>query len=51
MSVAAYLRSVGAGDQPRALADRDQVYALLKINGDLGRLGGLISAWRRARGA
>ncbi|HEX7478446.1 MAG TPA: conjugal transfer protein TraJ [Polyangiales bacterium] len=45
MSVAAYLRAVGCGYQPRALADRDQVDALLKINGDLGRLGGLLKLW------
>ena len=45
MSVASYLRAVGAGYQPRAVVDRDQVDAMLKINGDLGRLGGLLKLW------
>ena len=42
MSVGAYLRAVGAGYQPRAVVDRDQVHEMLRINGDLGRLGGLL---------
>lgn len=45
MSVAAYLRAVGAGYQPRALVDREQIAQLLRINGDLGRLGGLLKLW------
>ena len=45
MSVASYLRAVGAGYQPRAIVDRDQVDAMLRINGDLGRLGGLLKLW------
>jgi len=45
MSVASYLRAVGAGYQPRAVVDRDQVDAMLKVNGDLGRLGGLLKLW------
>jgi hypothetical protein len=45
MSVGAYLRAVGAGYQPRAVVDRDQVEAMLKVNGDLGRLGGLLKLW------
>ena len=45
MSVACYLRAVGAGYQPRAVIDRDQVAAMLRVNGDLGRLGGLLKLW------
>ena len=45
MSVASYLRAVGAGYQPRAIVDRDQVEEMLRINGDLGRLGGLLKLW------
>jgi hypothetical protein len=45
MSVGAYLRAVGAGYQPRAVVDLDRVDAMLRINGDLGRLGGLLKLW------
>src|SRR5690242_20216955 len=45
MSVGAYLRAVGAGYEPRAVVDRDQVDAMLRVNGDLGRLGGLLKLW------
>ena len=45
MSVGAYLRAVGAGYQPRAVADQDRIDAMLKVNGDLGRLGGLLKLW------
>ena len=42
LTVAAYLRAVGAGYQPRAVVDRDRIDERLRINGDLGRLGGLL---------
>ena len=45
MPVGAYLRAVGAGYQPRAVVDRDRIEAMLKVNGDLGRLGGLLKLW------
>ena len=45
MSVGAYLRAVGAGYQPRAVVDQDRIDAMLKVNGDLGRLGGLLKLW------
>jgi hypothetical protein len=45
MTVGAYLRAVGAGYQPRAVVDRDRVDPMLKVNGDLGRLGGLLKFW------
>ena len=47
LSVGAYLRAVGAGYQPRSVVDRDQVDAMLRVNGDLGRLGGLLKLWLR----
>lgn len=45
MTIAAYLRAVGTGYQPRAIVDREQVNEMLRINGDLGRLGGLLKLW------
>jgi len=42
MPIAAYLRDVGMGFQPRAVGDRDRIDDMLRINGDLGRLGGLL---------
>jgi hypothetical protein len=45
MTVGAYLRAVGAGYQPRAVVDQDRIDAMLKVNGDLGRLGGLLKLW------
>ena len=44
MTIAAYLRAVGTGYQ-RAVVDRDQVDEMLRVNGDLGRLGGLLKLW------
>jgi hypothetical protein len=45
MSVAAYLRAVGLGYQPRGVVDRDRIDDMLRVNGDLGRLGGLLKLW------
>ena len=45
MTMGAYLRAVGAGYQPRTVVDRDRIDAMLKVNGDLGRLGGLLKLW------
>ena len=42
MPVTAYLRAVGMGYQPRAVVDRDRIDEMLRVNGDLGRLGGLL---------
>ena len=44
-SVAAYLRSVGLGYQVRGILDNRRVEELARINGDLGRLGGLLKLW------
>ncbi|MBL8498504.1 MAG: conjugal transfer transcriptional regulator TraJ [Nitrosomonas sp.] len=45
LTVAQYLRNLGLGYQVPSVIDNRQVDALLKINGDLGRLGGLIKLW------
>ena len=44
-SMSAYLRMLGLGYQPKSLVDNDRVMELAKINGDLGRLGGLLKLW------
>lgn len=44
-SVAAYLRNVGLGYQVRGILDYRRVEELARINGDLGRLGGLLKLW------
>jgi hypothetical protein len=45
MSVARYLREVGQGYQINGIVDYEQVRELARINGDLGRLGGLLKLW------
>uniref|UniRef100_UPI0035A25696 conjugal transfer transcriptional regulator TraJ n=2 Tax=Aeromonas caviae TaxID=648 RepID=UPI0035A25696 len=45
MSVARYLREVGMGYKIQGVVDFEQVKELAKINGDLGRLGGLLKLW------
>lgn len=45
MSVSAFLLSVGCGYQITGVVDYEQVRELAKINGDLGRLGGLLKLW------
>jgi hypothetical protein len=45
MSVAAYLRNIGIGYQIRGIVDNNEVEKLAKVNGDLGRLGGLLKLW------
>ncbi len=45
MSVARYLREVGQGYPIRGIVDYEQVRELARINGDLGRLGGLLKWW------
>lgn len=44
-SVAAYLRDLGLGYELQSLIDHSKVLELSKINGDLGRLGGLLKLW------
>ena len=41
LSVSAYLRNLGLGFQPHSTLDQKAILALLKVNADQGRLGGL----------
>lgn len=45
MPISTYLRNVGLGYQVRGLLDHMRIEQLAKINGDLGRLGGLLKLW------
>lgn len=45
LTVAAYLRNVGLGYQPKSVLDRKAIADLAKVNADLGRLGGLLKMW------
>ena len=45
LSVAAYLRNVGIGYRIEGVIDAELVRELAKINGDQGRLGGLLKLW------
>lgn len=45
MSVARYLREVGQGYAIKGVVDMGHVREMARINGDLGRLGGLLKLW------
>ena len=45
LPVAAYLRTLGLNHQPKTILDSKAVIELAKVNGDLGRLGGLLKLW------
>ena len=45
LSVSAYLRNLGLGFRPHSTLDHEAVLALLKVNADQGRLGGLFKLW------
>nr|WP_161514880.1 conjugal transfer transcriptional regulator TraJ [Legionella pneumophila] len=45
LSIAEYLRRISLGYQIQSSIDKDYVLELAKINGDLGRLGGLLKLW------
>ena len=45
LSIAAYLRNVGLGYQPKSVLDLNAIDELAKVNADLGRLGGLLKMW------
>jgi hypothetical protein len=45
ISVSKYLRTLGMGYKPKSIVDNEKVQELAKINGDLGRLGGLLKLW------
>ena len=42
LSIAAYLRTLGLEYKPKSILDNKSVGEMVKINGDLGRLGGLL---------
>jgi Flp pilus assembly CpaE family ATPase len=44
-SVSTYLRLVGQGYRVASIVDYEYVQELAKVNGDLGRLGGLLKLW------
>lgn len=45
LPVAVFLRNVSLGYQVRSILDHKAVEELVRINGDLGRLGGLLKLW------
>lgn len=45
LSMSTYLLNVGVGYQVRGILDHRQIEELVRINGDLGRLGGLLKLW------
>ncbi len=45
LSISEYLRRIGLGYEPPSIVDNQKVTELAKINGDLGRLGGLLKMW------
>ncbi len=51
LSVSAYLRNLGLGFQPHSTLDQKAILALLKVNADQGRLGGLFKLWLSGQSA
>jgi len=49
LSVSAYLRAAGLNQPIRSVLDYDAVRELAKVNGDQGRLGGLLKLWLTER--
>lgn len=45
LSLSAFLLRVGAGYEVRTVLDYQRIEELARINGDLGRLGGLLKLW------
>ena len=45
LSVSAYLRTAGLGHPIKSVLDHAAVVDLAKVNGDQGRLGGLLKLW------
>lgn len=44
-SASTYLRLVGMGYRIHGVIDAEQVREMVRVNGDLGRLGGLLKLW------
>lgn len=49
LPVSAYLRALGLGYTPSSTLDAQAILALLKVNADQGRLGGLLKLWLSTR--
>ncbi len=49
LPVSSYLRELGLGYRPKSTLDQEAVLALLKVNADQGRLGGLLKLWLTTR--
>lgn len=45
MTPSHFLREIGQGYRVTGIVDYEQVQELARINGDLGRLGGLLKLW------
>ncbi len=45
LSVGEYLRQVGCGFTPKSNEHLERIHDLIIVNGDLGRLGGLLKLW------
>ncbi|EGO80796.1 conjugal transfer transcriptional regulator TraJ (plasmid) [Xylella fastidiosa] len=45
LSLSTYLLRVGMGYEIQGILDHRRVHELAKVNGDLGRLGGLLKLW------
>lgn len=44
-SLSAFLRDLALGFEPRSTIDHEAVIALVRVNADQGRLGGLLKLW------
>ena len=45
LSLSVYLKTLGLAYEPKSVLDAERVGDLLKVCGDLGRLGGLLKLW------
>ena len=49
LSVSAYLRRVGLAYEPKTALDHERVRDLIRVRGDIGRVGGLLKLWLTER--
>ena len=49
-SNAALLRDLALGIEPKSTLDQQAILDLVKVNADLGRLGGLLKHWLQSKG-
>ena len=45
LPLSSYLLTLGFGYEPKGVVDGEKIDDLMRINGDLGRLGGLLKLW------